>query len=359
MSISQTEMILKSLNAQVQSVIKHYCPAKGYRTGTQYFTCCPWRNDSRPESFNICISGQKTGLWKDFATGETGNILDLIKNACGFSNIKDAFTEAKNFLGISNDADFTSKFNSKEYLEKLKRLEAEDEKKQQEAKQDKQKTAMNIFIEAHKSILDTPADLYLKNRGLDVRLLPRQTGALRYHPSVYESQTKTYMPALVAKIDNSDTDLFSVHRIYITECGKKANIMTPKKALGSVQGGWVHVWKGKNQTPITEISPNEVIFITEGIEDALAIALKRPEYRVLSSVSLANMGAIDLPCLPRGVVLFGDNDDNPQAIAQFNSAKIAWEKKVSRVVAVKPNIQGCKDANDLLILSQKNQTIKT
>lgn len=35
--------------------------------------CCPWREERNP-SFGVSLT---TGLWRDFASGERGDILDL------------------------------------------------------------------------------------------------------------------------------------------------------------------------------------------------------------------------------------------------------------------------------------------
>lgn len=50
-------------------------------------------------SLGVCISGEKAGVWFDFATGDGGDLLNLWVVISGLS-IKDAIQEAKEFLGI-------------------------------------------------------------------------------------------------------------------------------------------------------------------------------------------------------------------------------------------------------------------
>lgn len=50
-------------------------------------------------SLKVCISGAKVGVWSDFATGDSGDLLDLWRMTKGIS-LADAISEAKTYLGI-------------------------------------------------------------------------------------------------------------------------------------------------------------------------------------------------------------------------------------------------------------------
>ena len=54
------------------------------------------------QSLSVRISGAKKGLWRDFATDEGGDLLDLWC-ACRSVSLPDAMKEAKAFLGIRDD----------------------------------------------------------------------------------------------------------------------------------------------------------------------------------------------------------------------------------------------------------------
>ncbi|MES2187969.1 MAG: toprim domain-containing protein [Pseudomonadota bacterium] len=53
-------------------------------------------------SLSLCIKGHKAGVWKDFASGEGGDLLDLWMAARGMSLVA-AMADAKTFLGIRDD----------------------------------------------------------------------------------------------------------------------------------------------------------------------------------------------------------------------------------------------------------------
>jgi twinkle protein len=59
-------------------------------------------------SLSVCISGAKRGVWKDFNTGETGDLLDLWCQ-CRALSLAEAMREAKQFLGVRDDMPERSK----------------------------------------------------------------------------------------------------------------------------------------------------------------------------------------------------------------------------------------------------------
>lgn len=54
------------------------------------------------DSLSVCIRGAKAGVWKDFASDEGGDLLDLWM-ACRGMSLVDAMKEAKQYLGIRDD----------------------------------------------------------------------------------------------------------------------------------------------------------------------------------------------------------------------------------------------------------------
>ncbi|MDR5777359.1 MULTISPECIES: toprim domain-containing protein [unclassified Caballeronia] len=53
-------------------------------------------------SLSVCVSGAKRGVWKDFATGETGDMLALWC-ACRSQSVAEAMRDAKRFLGVRDE----------------------------------------------------------------------------------------------------------------------------------------------------------------------------------------------------------------------------------------------------------------
>jgi len=56
-------------------------------------------NGEEGGSMGVCLSGDKAGVWQDFATGDKGDVFDLWMKVRGIS-FYEAFLEAKDYLGI-------------------------------------------------------------------------------------------------------------------------------------------------------------------------------------------------------------------------------------------------------------------
>jgi twinkle protein len=52
---------------------------------------------------SVCLTGSKRGVWKDFATGDAGDLLDLW-GKCRMVSVADAMRDAKRFLGVRDEA---------------------------------------------------------------------------------------------------------------------------------------------------------------------------------------------------------------------------------------------------------------
>lgn len=81
------------------AIAQHLLP-KGKRSGGEW-KAGSTRGDAG-ESLSVRLSGAKRGLWRDFATSEGGDLLDLWAATRGVS-VGEAITEVKAYLGIRND----------------------------------------------------------------------------------------------------------------------------------------------------------------------------------------------------------------------------------------------------------------
>lgn len=82
--------------SHVEVLCREWLPG-GKRQGGWYVTCAPWRDDRNP-SLGVSFS---TGRWKDFATGEKGDMIDLSMRLFGDSlqETIDGFAE---MLGLTH-----------------------------------------------------------------------------------------------------------------------------------------------------------------------------------------------------------------------------------------------------------------
>jgi hypothetical protein len=144
-----------------------------------------------------------------------------------------------------------------------------------------------------KPIRDTPAEIYLRGRGIDCTL----PASLRYHPACWHGPTKRCLPAVVARVDGGDGP--AVHRTFLQSDGSgKANVDPVKMMLGGTRGGAVHL----------SAAPGPLL-VAEGIETALAagILLGRPA-GVWAALSTSGMTALILPPLAGELILAVDGD---------------------------------------------------
>ena len=101
--MANAKEISNMLSDKAEYVAMHLLP-NGRKNGKE------WRvggvDGKKGDSLGVCIAGNKAGVWSDFATGETGDLLDLWKSTKGLSFIQ-ALTEAKEFLGV-RDPEFVA-----------------------------------------------------------------------------------------------------------------------------------------------------------------------------------------------------------------------------------------------------------
>ena len=57
------------------------------------------KNGEPGNSLSVRLTGSKAGVWRDFATDEGGDLLDLFVAVKGYS-ISEALTDAKRFLNV-------------------------------------------------------------------------------------------------------------------------------------------------------------------------------------------------------------------------------------------------------------------
>lgn len=87
--------ISRMLSCRAEEVAKSLFP-NGKRVGHEW--CAGDTNGGEGKSLKVHLSGQKAGLWCDFATGESGDLLDLMAAVKGVS-LSDALREAKALVG--------------------------------------------------------------------------------------------------------------------------------------------------------------------------------------------------------------------------------------------------------------------
>ncbi len=364
------DQIKDMLLAQLEGVVERYAPpAKdSYTVCGRYFTLNPGRPDKRSGSFVVQMSGRWAGSWRDFQTGQHGDILDLIALSLG-CDLRGAMAEARAFLGLQT-ASPEDAARRRAAAEQAARRRKQAEADARRATERKRRQAMALFLQAREGLRGTPVEFYLRDRrGIDLARLPRPLRALRYlrecpywhtDPDTGEVSEAAF-PAMLAAVHDVTGRLTAVHRTYLAidrgdGAWNKAPVPDARKLLGSFAGAAINIWRGigprgGKPASLPKCPPGSHVYIAEGIEDALSCALLVPEVRVLAAISLGNLGTVKLPDNVSQVTLVADRDENATARDQLARA-VAAHQRAGRIVKVWQNQSGGKDLNDALMAAR-------
>jgi len=286
----------------------------------------------------VHLVGAKAGVWSNFASGEAGDALDLVAAVLYGGDKKAAFRWALYWLGL----------DGAEAPEIRRRIEAAPSPDDEQLAPDRRQKAAAMWL-AGKPLEGTPAAAYLMGRGIDLGVLGRAPGALRFHPALWCAETNGHCPAMVAQIQRV-TSPVAVHRTYLGQrpdgAWGKAQLKQAKMVLGDYRGGFIPLWRGASGQPLSKHPEADTLAITEGIEDALTIALHQPKWRVIAAISVGNVAALILPPTALDIVLVQDRDgENPHVRRARDRAQAALLEQGRAVRVVQPE-EGFKDFND-------------
>ena len=300
--------IVGRLTSNIAALAKQLLP-NGFRDGPE------WRCGSvageQGKSLAICLAGKKTGVWKDFHSGECGDPLDLIQ-ACQRLDKGGAVLWAKDWLGIG-DRDQRSP------------LQPPPQPEHSEApRQDNPNgpLALDIWNKSQPAA-GTPVEAYLRHRGVNIPAPP----SIRYNFGVRYERSGLALPCMVAAIQAPDRSITAIHRTYIRDDGQgKAGVEKLKMMLGSVNGGCVR---------LAYAGPKMVI--AEGIETALSV-LEATGLPVWAALSASYFMGLVLPALPLAaeVVIAADHDD--AGIGAAEKAAALWSAQGRKVSITYPRL---------------------
>lgn len=369
------EEIKAMLTARAADVAQHYAPpAPGsYLEKGGWWTLNPGRADRSVGSFVVWVSGPKMGQFRDFASGDYGDLLDLIRLQLGCS-AADALREARGFLGLQADDPAAARRRA-EAIERGRKLRAEAMAQARAEAARRAKQARAIWLSGREGLRGTPVESYLRDgRGIDLAQLGRQPRALRYVPDLFYSHTdretgeviEGRWPAMVALVVNGRGEAVAVHRTWLAQARGggwgKAPVPAAKKVLGDYAGASIHIWSGLGPRggkggPLSRAAPGSRVYLTEGIEDALSVVALMPGARVLAAISLSNLGQVVLPDAIGAVTIVADRDPGKEAREALERA-VQAHGAAGREVRLWQNAHGGKDLNDALCAARSagNQT---
>ena len=221
------------------------------------------------------------GKWTDAATGEHGDLLDLIAQSQGCTTLADTLDEARRFLS-------------------LPRLEAYEPITS--APRGSPEAARRLFAMS-KPIRGTIAEAYLRARGItDLR----DCTSLRFHPRCYyrgdeadpADTARGAWPALIAAATDATGAITGIHRTWLDPSGgAKAAVSTPRRSMGLISGQGVRIGKARG-----------VVAVGEGLETMLSLHIALPTLPIVAAGSANHLDALLLPDGLHRLYVAEDND---------------------------------------------------
>jgi hypothetical protein len=227
------------------------------------------------------IGGRPAGKWTDAATGEYGDLLDVIRESCGLVDFHDVTEEARRFLSLPRSE-----------LESVSRPHSSP------ASTGSPESARRLFAMSQ-PIAGTIVETYLRGRGVTQL---HGIGSLRFHPRCYyrpevDAPTEIW-PAMIAAVTDLRGHITGAHRTWIDPSGRdKAPVKTPRRAMGHLLGHAVRFGPA-----------SEVMAAGEGIETMLSPRCVMPDMPMVAALSAAHLRAILFPAALRRLYIVRDND---------------------------------------------------
>ena len=283
--------LAQRLGRYAETVCRHYL-SNGHREGRYWLVGDVQNNPGR--SMFVRLKGTESGKgaagkWTDAATGDHGDLLDVIRESCGLLDFKDVADEARRFLSLPQPEP-----------------DPQPRPRPPSAPAGSPESARRL-VSMSQPITGTIVETYLRKRGITAL---HGTGALRFHPRCYYrpdsfSPTETW-PAMIASVTDLDNRITGAHRTWLSPDGNgKAPIDTPRRAMGDLLGNAVRFDRA-----------TQVMAAGEGIETMLSLRMALPHMPMVAALSAAHLAAILFPATLRRLYIARDDDlagDNAMA----------------------------------------------
>ena len=321
---TQISDLARRLAERAEVVCRHYL-SNGRRSGNYWLVGDV--NNTPGRSLFVRLTGRQSGRgvagkWTDSATGQHGDLLDVIQLSRGLA-YSDAADEARRFLSLPPlTPDPTSSV------------------RRRSAPVGSSEAARRLWA-ISQGIAGTLAQSYLVDRGVTHI---EGLNSLRFHPRCYyrpndQDPTETW-PALIAAVTDLGDRITGVHRTWLNPNGfdsvtlGKAPIDTPRRAMGDLLGHAVRFG-----------IVDDVAAAGEGIETMLSLRMVLPAMPMLAALSAAHLAAILFPSTLRR--LYVARDDDPAGDAAHDTLR---DRALEAGIDVIPLSPGLGDFNDDLRL---------
>ncbi|TLG71856.1 hypothetical protein FEV16_15300 [Methylocystis sp. B8] len=310
---SRARELSRGLAENVEAVCKHYL-SNGRRSGNYWIVGDV--NNHAGRSLFLRLKGPLSskgarGKWTDAASGEHGDLLDLIAARKGGHSFTHTLDEARRFLRTPRET--------------LPELQS-----RYSGEPDTIALARKIWA-ASRPIVGTKAEAYLRAQKITADL---HDAPLRYHPALlyreYPDSPPRKFPVLVAAVTNHDGEIMGIHRTFLDPVrNAKANVASPRRSLGAILGHGVRFG-----------AIDDFAVAGEGIETVLSLKNIAPHLPMVAALSAAHLAAWDIPTGLRRLVIAADNDR-----AGRNAARKLAERAKAEGAYVETIVSQGKDFN--------------
>lgn len=323
--------LARTLARNAEAVCRHYL-RDGRREGRYWIVGDVYGSPGR--SLYVRLKGGEhgkgaAGKWTDAATGEHGDLLDLISLNRGHQRLADTLDEARRFLSMPQPADAFAIDDTR-------------------APRGSRKAARRLFA-ASRPIGGTLAQEYLCRRGIiDIRT----ERWLRFHPRCWYRAnaddapgTSPAFPALIAAVTDNEGTITGVHRTFLGAgldgvTHDKAPVATPRRAMGDLLGHGVRFG-----------TAGSVMAAGEGIETVLSLRMPLRALPMIAALSGAHLAAIAWPESLRRLYVMRDAD--PAGDAAWSTLR---DRGTADGIEVRPLIAPTgSDMNDALLAMGVNE----
>lgn len=287
---SPAREIARRLGDNAEAVCRRYL-SNGRREGQYWVVGDLQNNRGRSLYVRLCDGehGSRSGKWTDAATGDHGDLLDIIAASGGHARFGDTLAEARHFLSLPPPAG------------------NERNPRARKSGSGSSSAARRLWA-ATQPIKDSVVPPYLAGRSIVLCDDP----ALRFHPRCFyrpgeddAPDLPPAWPAMIAAITDEDGRLHGVHRTWIDPVtATKAPIACPRRAMGHLLGHGVRFGAAAS-----------VMMAGEGIETMLSVRVVAPAMPLIAGLSSAHLAAIRFPILLRRLYVARERD--PAGAAAF------------------------------------------
>ena len=259
--------------------------SNGHRCG-RYWSVGDVQNNSGRSLF-VRLTGPSygrgaAGHWIDMATGEHGDLIDLLRLNRGLSSLGDALDEARRVLSLPRTGPIHS----------------------EPVPRNSSLAAQRLFAMG-RPVPGTLAERYLRSRGITV---PLDCDALRFHPRIYcgELGPTAALPGLLAAVTDLSGSVTAVQRTWLDpDRADKARLKEPRRSLGDQLGHGVRFGQA-----------TDVLLAGEGLETVLSVRSALPRMPAVAGLSANHLGALLLPKRLRRLYVARDRDRDGEGAAE-------------------------------------------